>query len=40
MEYKNKYQNWLNDTNIDAETKEELRSIKDEKKLRIDFIKT
>ena len=24
MEYKNKYQNWLNDTNIDAETKEEI----------------
>ena len=39
MEYKNKYQNWLNDTNIDAETKEELRSIKDEKEIEDRFYK-
>lgn len=39
MEYKNKYQNWLNDTNIDAETKEELKSIKDEKEIEDRFYK-
>lgn len=39
MEYKDKYQNWLNDTNIDDKTKEELRSIKDEKEIEDRFYK-
>ncbi len=39
MEYKDKYQNWLNDTNIDDKTKEELKSIRDEKEIEDRFYK-
>ena len=39
MEYKDKYQNWLNDTNIDDKTKEELKSLRDEKEIEDRFYK-
>lgn len=40
-EYKIKYNAWLNDPAISEEDKQDLRNIQnDEKKLKIDFIKT
>ena len=39
MDYKEKYQEWLNDKNIDEATKEELRSLSDEKEIEDRFYK-
>lgn len=39
MDYKEKYQEWLNDKNIDEATKEELRNLSDEKEIEDRFYK-
>ena len=39
MDYKEKYQEWLNDKNIDESTKEELRNLSDEKEIEDRFYK-